>query len=61
MSRHTIVHCTFERHADAILEILNDVILNATALYDYEPRVPQSMAGRFDTRRAGRFPVIGIE
>jgi phosphinothricin acetyltransferase len=61
MSEQTIVHCTFERHADAILEIFNDAIVNSTALYDYKPRTPQSMVGWFDAKRAGGFPVIGVE
>jgi L-amino acid N-acyltransferase len=61
MSDHTIVHCTFERHADAILEIFNDAIVNSTALYDYQPRTSQSMVGWFDAKRAGGFPVIGVE
>ena len=39
------VPCTLERHAPAILAIFNDAILNSTALYDYEPRKPESMAG----------------
>jgi phosphinothricin acetyltransferase len=61
MSQHTIVPCTFERHADAILAIFNEAILNSTALYDYQPRAPQSMVAWFDTKRNGGFPVIGIE
>jgi len=61
MSETNIVHCTFEQHAETILEIFNDAILNSTALYDYKPRTPQSMVGWFDAKRAGRFPVIGIE
>jgi len=61
MSDHTIVQCTFERHADAILEIFNDAILNSTALYDYAPRTSQSMVAWFDAKRAGGFPVIGVE
>lgn len=61
MSEHTIVQCTFERHADAILDIFNDAILHSTALYDYKPRAPQSMVPWFDAKRAGGFPVIGIE
>jgi phosphinothricin acetyltransferase len=61
MSEQTIVHCTYERHADAILEIFNDAILNSTALYDYKPRTPQSMVGWFEAKRAGGFPVIGVE
>jgi phosphinothricin acetyltransferase len=61
MSEHTIVPCTYERHAGAILEIFNDAILNSTALYDYKPRPPESMVAWFEAKRAGGFPVIGIE
>jgi len=61
MSEHSIVRCNFERHADAILEIFNDAILHSTALYDYQPRARQTMVGWFDAKRAGGFPVIGIE
>ncbi|KDB05969.1 Phosphinothricin acetyltransferase [Burkholderia sp. lig30] len=61
MSDHTIVQCTFERHADAILEIFNEAILNSTALYDYKPRTSQNMVAWFDAKRAGGFPVIGVE
>ncbi|MBN3857845.1 MULTISPECIES: GNAT family N-acetyltransferase [unclassified Paraburkholderia] len=61
MSDHTIVQCTHERHADAILAILNDAIVNSTALYDYKPRDAQSMVTWFNTKRAGNFPVIGVE
>jgi phosphinothricin acetyltransferase len=61
MSDHTLVQCTHERHADAILAILNDAIVNSTALYDYKPRDAQSMVTWFNTKRAGNFPVIGVE
>jgi L-amino acid N-acyltransferase len=61
MSDHTIVRCTFERHADAILAIFNEAIVNSTALYDYQPRTSQSMVGWFDAKKAGGFPVIGVE
>jgi phosphinothricin acetyltransferase len=61
VSKYTIIHCAFERHAEAILEIFNEVILNSTALYDYKPRAPQSMVGWFDAKRTGGFPVIGVE
>jgi phosphinothricin acetyltransferase len=61
MSEHNIVHCTFERHADAILEIFNEAIVNSTALYDYKPREPQSMVQWFEVKRNGGFPVIGLE
>lgn len=55
------VSCTHDRHAPAILEIFNEAILHSTALYDYRPRTLDSMAGWFDTRKAGNFPVIGLE
>ena len=51
--------CSYDRHAPAILEILNEAIVNSTALYDYRPRAPESMAGWFKAKEAGRFPVIG--
>jgi L-amino acid N-acyltransferase YncA len=60
MSEPVIVQCTYERHADAILEIFNDAILTSTALYEYKPRSLQSMVGWFDAKRSGGFPVIGV-
>lgn len=54
-----LVACTYEAHASAILDILNEAIANSTALYDYKPRAPASMAGWFNGKAAGRFPVIG--
>lgn len=61
MSEHFIVDCTFERHADAILAIFNDAILTSTALYDYKARTSQNMVSWFEAKRAGGFPVIGVE
>ena len=61
MSSYSVVNCTYERHADAILEIFNDAILHSTALYDYTPRPRQSMVGWFAAKSSGGFPVIGIE
>jgi L-amino acid N-acyltransferase len=61
MSDYTIVQCTLERHADAILEIFNEAILTSTALYDYKARTSQSMVNWFEAKRAGGFPVIGVE
>ncbi|MFO1401688.1 MAG: N-acetyltransferase family protein [Steroidobacteraceae bacterium] len=55
------VECTLERHGAAILAILNEAILNSTALYEYRPRAPESMAGWFAAKSAGRYPVIGLE
>ena len=54
-----IIACSAERHATSILEILNEAILNSTAVYDYRPRPPESMAGWFSAKAAGGFPVIG--
>lgn len=61
MSDLNIVQCTHERHAAAILDIFNDAIVNSTALYDYQPRTTQNMVSWFEAKRAGGFPVIGIE
>lgn len=53
------VTCTFDTHAREILDILNEAIVNSTALYDYEPRTFESMVGWFKAKQAGNFPVIG--
>lgn len=55
----SLIDCTFEAHAGAILDILNDAIVDSTALYDYEPRPLQSMVGWFAARRERGHPVIG--
>ncbi|RJG01477.1 GNAT family N-acetyltransferase [Noviherbaspirillum sedimenti] len=55
------VSCTYEAHASAILDILNEAIINSTALYDYMPRTMESMAGWFNAKAAANFPVIGVE
>jgi L-amino acid N-acyltransferase len=47
-------------HSDAILAILNDAIVNTTALYDYKPRTSEMMAAWFEAKRRGNFPVIGV-
>ena len=56
-----LVFCNLERHGEAIREILNEAIENSTGLYDYQPRSKESMVGWFEAKRAGDFPVIGIE
>lgn len=53
-----IVSCD-ERYADRILVIVNEAILNTTALYDYRPRTPEKMEAWFEAEREGDFPVIG--
>jgi len=54
------VSCTYDQHADAILEIFNEAIVHSTALYDYHPRPPESMVGWFAAKEVGNFPVIGV-
>jgi phosphinothricin acetyltransferase len=56
-----VVQCGQERHAEAILAIFNEAIINSTALYDYKPRTLEMMTGWFDAKTKGKFPVIGIE
>lgn len=56
-----IVQCTRDRHAEAILAIFNEAILNSTALYDYKPRTKEMMAAWFEAKAKGNYPVIGIE
>jgi phosphinothricin acetyltransferase len=54
------VNCTYKSHSIEILEILNEVILNSTALYDYEPRTMESMTMWFSNKEKGNFPIIGV-
>lgn len=56
-----LVACTHARHAQAILDILNDAILNTTALYDYQPRPLAAMAPWFALKEQHGFPVVGLE
>lgn len=61
MSNNTLVHCSLERHGQAILNILNHAITTSTALYDYQPRPYSAMQTWFANKAAGKFPVLGIE
>jgi L-amino acid N-acyltransferase len=54
-----IIPCNYTSHAIDILNILNESILNSTALYDYQPRTIESMIAWFKTKEAHHFPVIG--
>ena len=47
-------------YSDQILEILNDAILNTTALYDYQIWSKETMQQWFEIKKKGNFPVIGI-
>jgi L-amino acid N-acyltransferase YncA len=54
-----IINCTKE-YAEPILDILNEAIVNSTALYDYSPRGLDSMNAWFDSKIRSQFPVIGL-
>ncbi|MGF1518987.1 MAG: GNAT family N-acetyltransferase [Nodosilinea sp.] len=56
-----IVQCEPERHGEKILALLNDAILNSTALYDYKPRTSEMMTEWFNAKIKENFPVIGVE
>ncbi|MEY4562887.1 MAG: hypothetical protein RLZZ618_2164 [Pseudomonadota bacterium] len=56
-----LVHCTHDRHAVRILEVLNEAIVMSTALFDYQPRTADSMVAWFKAKEEGGFPVIGLE
>jgi L-amino acid N-acyltransferase YncA len=54
-----IIDCDAAAHAAAILEIFNDAIVNSTALYEYTPRPPESMASWFEAKVSSGLPVLG--
>jgi phosphinothricin acetyltransferase len=56
----TVVACTLERHGPAVLEMINEAIVNSTALYEYHPWSEQRIAEWFAARAAAGFPVIGM-
>jgi len=56
-----IIECDESRHAEAILNILNEAIATSTALYDYQPRTLEMMKTWFDAKRKGDYPVLGVE
>ena len=49
-SNFRLIDCNEAEHAAAILEILNDAIVNSTALYDYVPRSLDSMKTWFSVK-----------
>jgi L-amino acid N-acyltransferase YncA len=54
------VSCTLEAHGAAILDIFNEQILTSTAVYEYQPRVAESMVVWFKTKVDKGYPIIGI-
>jgi len=55
------VECSFERHGTSVLEILNEIILNSTAVYDYQPRALPSVEAWFHAKAERNDPCIGVE
>jgi len=56
-----IVPCQIDKHADAILAIFNEAIVNTTAIYEYHPRTRAMVEAWFDTKAKNNFPVLGAE
>lgn len=56
-----LIRCNYEQHAPTILEIFNHTIAHSTALYEYQPRTLNFMQQWFSAKRAGNFPVLGLE
>jgi L-amino acid N-acyltransferase YncA len=54
-----IINCN-RSYAAQILDILNEAILNSTALYDYQPRRLESMDTWFAVKEQHQYPVIGL-
>jgi len=47
-------------HSGAVLAILNEVIENSTALYDYRLRTPAMMDAWYHAKEQARHPIIGV-
>lgn len=58
---YNIIHCTYDQHAQSILDIYNEVIATSTAMYDYKSRTLESMKAWFDHKIQNNYPVIGLE
>jgi L-amino acid N-acyltransferase YncA len=56
-----LIECHFERHASAILALLNEAIAHSTAIYEYQQRSLGDMERWFAAKQQGDFPVIGLE
>ena len=54
-----IIRCTPDAHAAAVQTILNDAIVNTTALYDYEPRSLSTVVQWFGAKARRGDPVLG--
>lgn len=53
-----IAACNFTQ-APEILAILNEAIINSTALYDYKPRTMAAMEEWFEAKKKRDYPILG--
>ncbi|UZR92711.1 GNAT family N-acetyltransferase [Chondrinema litorale] len=58
MMDFTLKQCEAEQLPE-ILEILNEALLNTTALYEYKPRTLDVMETWFTKKKQGNYPIIG--
>ena len=54
-----LIDCS-EEHIPDILEILNECIINSTALYDYNPRTLEDAKDWFQKKNDKGFPILGL-
>ena len=54
-----LIECD-EKYAEEVLEILNECIINSTALYDYEPRSIEDVHTWFKSKKENGFPILGL-
>lgn len=59
VSELRLIECTQAQQGKTIQAIFNQVILNSTALYEYQPRSEADMQQWFETKMRGNFPVLG--
>jgi phosphinothricin acetyltransferase len=53
-----VIECD-STYSEPIRAILNEQIVNSTALYDYQPRTEDMMHGWFEAKRRGKYPIVG--
>lgn len=58
---YNVVNCTYEKHAQSILDIFNDSIETSTAIYEYHKLSLENMAEWFEEKIYNDYPVIGME
>lgn len=59
VTERQLIECTVAQQGQAIQAIFNQVILNSTALYEYEPRTEDDMQRWFASKAQGGYSVLG--